>query len=200
VNGQIGQSHNNQIDCLADIGLKLGNTDNRLWVMRNGYALPTRSGLNEISTRLRTLNESELDELRQSLRIGLQWNTQVTLNESTHKVSQAYCSALPVAYCNHGPDLWEPFARLILEATYEATICAAILNSQNTGNIHVFLTLVGGGAFGNEPEWILSAIKRALNLYQQWSLNVAIVSRGTSNPSIQHLAEEFSPPRLDRTG
>jgi hypothetical protein len=200
VNGQIGQSHHNQIDCLADIGLKFGNTDNRLWEMRNGYALPTRSGLNEISTRLRTLNESELDELRQSLRIGLQWNTQVTLNESTHKVSQAYCSALPVAYCNHGPDLWEPFARLILEATYEATICAAILNSQNTGNIRVFLTLVGGGAFGNEPEWILGAIKRALNLYQHWSLNVAIVSRGTSNPSIQHLAEEFSPPRLDRTG
>ena len=75
VNGQIGQSHDNQIDCLADIGRKLGNTGNQLWEMRNGYALATRSGLNEISTRLRSLTEAERDELRQSLRIGLQWDT-----------------------------------------------------------------------------------------------------------------------------
>ena len=197
VNGQIGQSHDNQIDCLADIGRKLGNTGNQLWEMRNGYALATRSGLNEISTRLRSLTEAERDELRQSLRIGLQWDTQVTLNESTHTVSQAYCSALPVAYSNHPGDLWEPFARLVLEATYEATVCAAILNSQNTLNDHkerdrVFLTLVGGGAFGNDVDWILGAIRRALDLYQGWKLDVAIVSYGTSKPEVQQLTQAFS--------
>lgn len=31
VNGQIGQTADNQIDCLADIGARLGNTDRRLW-------------------------------------------------------------------------------------------------------------------------------------------------------------------------
>ena len=86
------------------------------------------------------------------LRIGLQWHTQVTLDGCTHTVSQAYCSALPVTGSLRSgppPHLWEEFARLILEATYEATLCAALLNSSKTGSNKVFLTLVGGGVFGN---------------------------------------------------
>src|SRR5207248_7035237 len=81
VNGQIGQSAGNQIDCLADIGAALENSESRLWRMRNGYALASHSGLVEISNRLRASSEKELDGLRQLLRIGIQWNTQVTLNE-----------------------------------------------------------------------------------------------------------------------
>lgn len=98
VNGQIGQSADNQIDCLADLSAALGNSDSRLWEMRNGYALATHNGLSWISDHLRKASESDLDKLRQMLRIGIQWNTQVTLNDATHLVSQAYCSALPVAY------------------------------------------------------------------------------------------------------
>jgi len=45
VGGQTGQSARNQIDCLSDIGDVLGNAENRLWEMRNGYALPSRNGL-----------------------------------------------------------------------------------------------------------------------------------------------------------
>ena len=63
VNGQTGQSANNQIDCLADIGAALGNTENRLWNMRNGYALASQSGLVEIAHRLQASSESELDKL-----------------------------------------------------------------------------------------------------------------------------------------
>lgn len=150
VNGQIGQSATNQIDCLKDIGAALGNQDNRLWEMRNGYALPSRSGLAEISNRLEALNEKEFDELRKLLRIGIQWHTQVTLNDCKHKVSQAYCSALPVAYSDRFSDLWTKFAQLVLEASYEATICSAILNWRKNGNNKLFLTLLGGGAFGNK--------------------------------------------------
>src|SRR5215510_10989450 len=60
VNGRTGQSAYNQIDCLADIGAALGNTENRLWEMKNGYALCTQSGLVEISDRLQSSSESEL--------------------------------------------------------------------------------------------------------------------------------------------
>ena len=98
VNGQIGQSAINQIDCLRDLGKALGNSQNRLWKMKNGYALASHSGLIEISNRLQVSTENELDEFRKLLRIGIQWNTQVTLQNCQHKVSQAYCSALPVAY------------------------------------------------------------------------------------------------------
>ena len=187
VNGQTGQSATNQIDCLADIGAALGNTENRLWDMRNGYAWPSYEGLVEIGECLRAASKPELDELRQLLRIGLQWHTQVTLDDCTHTVSQACCSALPVGYLNHSYELWTEFARLILEATYEATLCAALVNARQTGNNTVFLTLVGGGVFENDPDWILSGLQRALDLYQDAALDVAIVSYGASNPDIQHL-------------
>ena len=187
VNGQVGQSAKNQIDCLADIGAALENSESRLWEMRNGYALASHSGLVEISNRLRASSESELDGLRQLLRIGIQWNTQVTLNESKHMVSQAYCSALPVAYSHHSSSLWAEFAQLVLEASYEATICAAILNSTRNGNNRLFLTLLGGGAFGNETDWIIGGIQRALNLYKGADLDIAIVSYGSSNQNIRKL-------------
>ena len=130
VSGQIGQSAGNQIDCLADLGGALGNAGNRLWQMRNGYALASRAGLEELSERLASSSEAELDGLRSLLRIGLQWDTQVTLEGCSHTVSQAYCSALPIAYCGHPAACWAPFARLVLEAAYEATLCTAILNAR----------------------------------------------------------------------
>lgn len=187
VNGAVGQSADNQIDCLRDLGDALGNTDQRLWVMRNGYALATTDGLREISNRLSCADASERDQLRQALRIGIQWDTQVTLQNAAHNVSQAYCSALPVAYSTHGDDLWEDFARLVLEASYEATMCAAVVNSEQIGNNRVFLTLLGGGAFGNHDDWIFSAIERAIHLFADVDLDVAIVSYGSSCPRVQQL-------------
>jgi hypothetical protein len=114
----------------------------------------------------------------------------VTLNDSGHTVSQAYCSALPVRYSRHPSHLWAAFAQLILEAAYEATICTAILNAMRHGNNRLFLTLLGGGAFGNETAWIIGAIQRALTLYNDVELDVAIVSYGSPNPYIQQLVSQ----------
>jgi hypothetical protein len=191
VNGRIGQTADNQIDCLADLGQALGNADNRLWRMQNGYALASRSGLEEISRRLEAADEAERDDLRQRLRIGLQWNTQVTLDNCAHQVSQAYCSALPVAYSQQPSHLWEPFARLVLEAAYEATLCAAIVNWRGGGSNRLFLTLLGGGAFGNQPDWIAAALTRVLRLYAAWGLDVAIVSYGRSHPHVQRIIADY---------
>jgi hypothetical protein len=187
VDGQIGQSEKRQIDCLADLGRALGNDNDRLWEMRNGYALATRNGLSEISQRLQTASKDEWDGLRKLLRIGVQWHTEVTLRDAGHLVSQAYGSALPVAFGRHPADLWEPFARLILEASYEAVMAAAVLNAAGTGNHTVFLTLLGGGAFGNRSAWIIASMRRALKLYENWELDVAIVSYGRSDERVQQL-------------
>jgi len=187
VNGQIGQSAKIQIDCLADLGEVWGNSDNHLWEMRNGYALASHAGLVEISNRLRASSENELDEFRKLLGIGIQWNTQVTLKNCKHLVSQAYCSALPVAYSRHDANLWEPFATLVLEASYEATILAAILNARGGGNNQLFLTLLGGGAFGNATEWITQGIARALDLHRNADLDVAIVSYGAPQKCVRQL-------------
>jgi hypothetical protein len=187
VNGQLGQTANNQIDCLAELGAALGNDRHRLWTMKNGYVFPTHEGLVEIAELLRTSRESERDELRKLLRIGIQWNVGVTLNNCQHRVSQAYCSALPVGYSSYSANLWAEFARFILEAAYEATICTAILNSINNGSNKLFLTLLGGGVFANSTDWIFAAIKRALNLYKNVDLDVAIVSYGSSKIALENL-------------
>jgi hypothetical protein len=199
VNGKIGQSSQNQIDCLADFGNRLGNSDQRHWRMVNGYALPSSKGLESVNERLNNLDESERDELRASLRIGLQLDTQVTLNGLSHVVSQVYCSAMPVSYTEHSSQLWAPVAILILEAAYEATICASIENAARTGNNRLFLTLLGGGAFGNELEWILDSIHRAISLYADCGLDVAIVSYGRSRPLVQKLTQTLTSLIRDRT-
>ena len=191
INGKMGQSAECQIDCLHDIGKALGNLNNRLWMMKNGYALASETGLIEIKNRLKSASESEIDQLRQLLRIGIQWNTEVTIANSRHTVSQAFCSALPVAYSPHSPELWSEFAQLILDASYEASLCAGILNMLQQGNNKLYLTLLGGGAFGNKREWIITAISRALNLYKTVDLDVAIVSYSSSNQLIQKVINQF---------
>jgi len=130
-----------------------------------------------------------------TLQIGVQWDTQVTLKGGEHLVTQVYCSALPVAYSGLPSSLWEPFARLVLEATYEATFAVGLLNASKLKNKTVYLTLVGGGAFGNDPKWILDAIHRACTLYQQHDLNVKIVSYRSSNAAVKQLAGILPHPR-----
>ena len=178
INGRIGQTADNQIDCLSGIAKLLDNSKQRLWQMVNGYALPSAEGLEESNRKLESMDEAALDAVRQALQIGLHWDTQVTLGDAAHTVSQAYCSALPVAYTNHTKELWAPLAKLVLEAAYEATICAAILNVDRNRNNRLFLTRLGGGAFGNNPDWITNAISRSLELYSDSGLDVAIVSYG----------------------
>ena len=192
LDGQLGQTAERQIDCLADIGRALGNENNRLWEMRNGYALPTREGLEEIHSRLVNMSEGDLDELRAKLKVGVHSDVQVTLNDCTHVVTQVYCSAMPVAYTRHSSELWRPLAQLILDAAYEATFCAAVLNASKTGNNSVYLTALGGGAFGNDQSWILDAIRRAAIIYNNADLDVKIVCFRRSNPAIRELASNLS--------
>lgn len=192
VKGLRGQSADRQIDCLADLGELLGNGSGQLWQMVNGYAMPTANGLDEVDRRLAGMSEPQLDMLRAALRIGLQSGTQVTLGGCDHLVSQAYCSAVPVAYSGLPSAAWERFATLVLEAAYEATVCAAIANQARTGCRRLFLTLLGGGAFGNEFAWIARAMRRCLTRYADCGLEVAIVSYGRSRPLVRQLATELN--------
>jgi hypothetical protein len=130
----------------------------------------------------------ERNELLGHLRIGLQSDTEVTFGTTVetpgHLGSQAYCSAVPVGYSDQPASRWEPLARLVLDATYEATLAAATINAESTGNRSVFLTLVGGGVFGNRTEWIVDAIQRAVTRHAGVDLDVVIVSYGSSKPAL----------------
>lgn len=192
VNGKMGQTENNQIDCLELIGETLGNENSELWTMKNGFTLMDLQGLLAINKKLANMSYEQREDLKSKLKTGIQWNTEVTLPGAKHKVSQIYCSALPVAY-NHNIETsyWEVFSRVILEATYESTILAGVLNMEKYKSNKVFLTLVGGGAFGNEEHWILESLQKVIRKYKNQPLDVRIVSYGRSNPSLVMSLEEI---------
>lgn len=182
---QIGQTAHKQIDCLSDVGAILNNRERKLWAMTNGYALANSEGLKSISRELSGLTETDYEALKGKLRIGVQNNAEVTISADKIKVSQCYCSALPVGYSNIPALQWEAFSRFVLEATYEATFYAALQNFKKTGNKRLFLTLVGGGVFGNKSEWIFDAIGLALSRFAKVPLDVKIVSYGASNSQVR---------------
>ena len=103
-------------------------------------------------------------------------------------MTQAFCSALPVAYGSGQREAWEAFARVVLEAAYEATLLAAVDRVPNI----VLLTRVGGGAFGNADKWIDDAIMRALAIVEHAGLDIRLVSHGRIHDSNRAIAERFN--------
>jgi hypothetical protein len=142
---------------------------------------------------LASSSPQEADSLRGKLRIGLHRDVEITIGagEKRPLVSQAFCSALPIAYTSVPAPLWRPFATLVLEAAYEATLWSAVLNADRGGSNIVLLTALGGGAFGNDPEWIDDAMRRALGLMANVGLDVRIVSHGEPSRALLQLARAF---------
>lgn len=198
VDGHEGQTSERQFDGLADLGSTLadalGQPVEALWSMQNGYAMCLRAGLDAISAHLAILSPEQINVLRGKLRIGVHSNIEVTdhLENKPMQVSQAFCSALPVSYGRVAAKHWAAFGSLILEASYEATLWAAVLNAQRTGSNSVFLTRVGGGAFGNDAEWIDAAMRRAFQRAIDFDLNVRLVSYGEPSAALLRIVKAFS--------
>jgi hypothetical protein len=197
VGGSYGQTTKRQFDGLADLGEALGRALNQpvkaLWNMENGYALCTRAGLDAIAGHLGALQLEQIDNLRGRMCVGMHRDVEVTDAPDEHRplVSQAFCSALPVAYTRVPPSHWEAFASLVLQAAYEATMSAAVLNAKRGASNAVLLTQLGGGAFGNRDDWIYAAIRRALEMMLGFELDVRIVSYGTPSRAILQMVKDF---------
>lgn len=190
--GGVGQSGARQIDGSADLraclSAALGIPPQELWEMENGYLLIGRGALDKVSSHIASASEAERDALRGTLAVTLHYDVEVTQVGAGRgqRVSQAFCSALPIAYNDHPVEAWEPFARLVLEAAYEATLRAAATQ----GNGCVFLTSLGGGAFGNPKPWIYDAIDRALNLCAYDGLDVRHLSFSAPDEALVALANK----------
>ena len=193
-----GQTSERQLDGLGALGRALSAAlrmpVSALWSMRNGYALGSRAGLEAIAAHLAGLDAQQADQLRGELAIGIHRDVEVTDSsaEFPPKASQAFCSALPVACSSVPPRVWAPFANLVLEAAYEATLWAAVRNAQQGGSNLLLLTRLGGGVFGNDDAWIDAAMRRALTLASGFALNVRIVSHQAPMSSTRRLIEEFT--------
>lgn len=190
--GQTGQTAHRQLNCLSAVGRFLQVEQNQLWTMQNGYCFPSLSGLEKIEDRLANAPETERNQIKGKLMVGVQSNAEVTLGDCNHQVTQVFCSALPVAYSNISAERWNLFPKLILDATYELAFYIALQNLVKNNNRKLFLTLVGGGVFGNKLTWILSAIARCLKLFSRSGLEVAIVSYGASNPAIANFISDHN--------
>mmetsp|Transcript_11642 Transcript_11642/g.32716 ORF Transcript_11642/g.32716 Transcript_11642/m.32716 type:complete len:357 (-) Transcript_11642:865-1935(-) len=208
--GRAGQSRDDQLDALADLSREVGNTPpGRYFRVRNGYVLATDSGLSSLNAALRQL---DLDRLRGSLRVPVHRGVQVTssrwgsvsVSRKSQVVTQVFCSACSVAYSHNPVDLWEDFAVLVLEAAYEATLWAALATATEHdfagGSNRVYLTLLGGGAFGNRMAWIATAMKRAIGLFRHVPLDVFIVNYSMVRiPEVNDILTGFEKPTTNKT-
>ena len=200
VDGMGGQTRTRQLDGLADLGATLSTELNlpveALWSMRNGYALCTRAGLDAVADWMHSSLPDEIDHVRGILKVGFHRDVEVTDSISAEGargpvVSQVFCSALPVSYTEVPPVHWRAFASLVLESAYEATMWAALENQHRGQSDIVLLTSLGGGAFGNSEEWIVSAMRRAFRLAAGFNLDARIVSYGEPSRALVQLCEEF---------
>jgi hypothetical protein len=203
---QQGQTANRQLNGLADVGNVLSQATGipiqSLWKMKNGYALCYKESLDAIGKYLNNASEEQKDVIRRALRVAIHSDVQVTISSLSSSppppqplrpqlVTQVFCSALPVAYSLLAPRAWEPFARLILEGAYEATLLAAVARAHAGTSNKVLLTLVGGGAFGNEMEWILDAIQRAVEIVRNAGLHIEIVSYSKPSYELIEFVQRF---------
>lgn len=193
-----GQTARRQLDTLARLGTALSERlalpPDELWTMRNGYALCTPGGLSAIASCLREIDEDTREFLRGQLGIGLQTGAEATdmAAGESHTVGQAFCAALPVAYTGSASVHWAPFARLVLEAAYEATLLAACSERAAGGAPTVLLTRLGGGVFGNGDDWIDAAIARALAIVEHAGLDVRLVSLNAPHRSLVDIERRWS--------
>ncbi|KAF4667033.1 hypothetical protein FOZ61_008883 [Perkinsus olseni] len=179
----LGQYDKKQLDGLQGLGEALDNRRNRYWTMKNGGSVA------DLKKRLEGLSKSTIDELTTKITVGVQKDTQVSsVSDRVQKVTQVYCSALPVGYFpNTSSADWEPFARLVLNSLYESTLLVAEREAQRRGRTKVFLTHVGGGVFGNDQKWIVDAIEKAV-----WS----VFLRGNSGKLDVYIVNYNSVPRI----
>ncbi|MDQ1304711.1 MAG: hypothetical protein QG671_538 [Actinomycetota bacterium] len=183
-----GQTAGRQLDGFADLA---GALDLRV-DMRNGYAFVTPEELDRVAVYLEGLTGPQRDDLTGLLKVGVQSQTEVTWKDAGHTVTQIFCSALPLSYAGGDPRCWEPLARLVLDAAYEATLAAAVPAAVRTGNRTVYLTLLGAGAFGNPLQWVMDALRRAVRLHHDSGLDVCVISYGRPQPQLRALTDPES--------
>jgi hypothetical protein len=195
MNGGI-QSDGDQVNNLKDSEEFLDNASQRYFKVVAGYTEANDDSLSKLN---KILDADKYEGFKEHLRIGFQWDTEVTgwkfgAREYTgpeQLVTQVYASACSVSYSRGSDANWAPLASAVLDASYEALMLGAVRNALQHQGQHgskkVFLTALGGGVFGNDIAWIANAIKQAIEKVQGIDLEVIIVSFGRSEPGFRDL-------------
>eukprot|EP00392_Amoebophrya_sp_AT5.2_P012998 g13109.t1 len=187
---------------------KLGETNGgvKFWEVVAGYTKATGGGLDAVPW-----SRIDRERCKALLRIGVHQDTTVTacgdwglqaldlsnrvvgLGDASPRVTHALCSGCAIAYngTRSKSSQWEPLARVVLEACYEATFYAAAETRRRhagaLGSKKLFLTLIGGGVFGNRFSWISDAIVQAVEKFRGHDLEVYLVSFGQVDDNLKML-------------
>eukprot|EP01062_Namystynia_karyoxenos_P074354 TRINITY_DN71247_c0_g1_i1.p1 TRINITY_DN71247_c0_g1~~TRINITY_DN71247_c0_g1_i1.p1 ORF type:complete len:471 (+),score=103.99 TRINITY_DN71247_c0_g1_i1:93-1415(+) len=164
VPGGEGQTQERQLCGVAELIDELGGG----FTITNGYI----SSTSEVLRAVNPVIKRDRQKLRGLVRVGYHFDAEVTsVAPPRHSVAQVFCSAVSLGEyaVPDDSDLWEPLARLVLEAQYESTLWVAVLYAarRRSAGLPVgptFLTQLGGGVFGNRSEWIAEALKRAIRV------------------------------------
>jgi hypothetical protein len=160
---------------------------------QNGYIfVKDKSQLDAINTYL--LTPENFWKAMMAIKYVIQEDTPVVDVTTVHGkildqiVSQIYCSAYPVAYSTDPSPMsgsvvpgtkkedYALLSSMILHAVYYSTLAYAVtrITSDETRK-KVFLTKVGGGAFGNDVSLIDNAIYNAVSHFIAYPIDVYIV-------------------------
>jgi len=186
---------NNQINTLTEL-MKIDVCFNDL-KFQNGYIfVKNKAQLNAINTYLST--PENFWKAMMAIKYVIQEDTPV-VNVSgdgtilSHTVSQIYCSAYPVAYSTDPPTMplgsisggvsstskkdYALLSSMILHAVYYSTLAYAVSRiTEDNIRKNVFLTKVGGDAFGNNMYLIHTAIHNAVRHFIAYPIDVYIVN------------------------
>lgn len=170
-----GQTVDNQVNFLHAL------PTNVLTMSRAGYAKLAPNGW----LRSRPMPTAELYE---QIQVGVHTDVQVTagkelgndqqllIADQEQHINQVFTAAFDMANTNH-QFRTEPtacsWAQSIIDAAYEGTILSAIAH----GKKRVFLTMVGGGVFGNKTTWPSKAMMRMHNIIIKSGLEVVLIWR-----------------------
>ncbi|KAJ9466948.1 hypothetical protein DIPPA_24487 [Diplonema papillatum] len=205
-----GQTHDRQLNALSDLETELLKlTGQRYWNMHGGYLCMPIDRLQEFNGTLEALRQKDssiCEHLKGKVRIGVGYGSEVFSNarKPGHLVGQAFCSAPAITYSSCSDRAaWMGLSRLILEAEYEATLWASVIymaeNPSVTNQTKTYLTSVGGGVFGNSPEWIAASIRKALDKMREHKIgiHVSLVHfqelDKTMLAELEDIHEQFSP-------
>ena len=171
-------------------------------IYQNGYYFPRLKGEKPIAI------DGIQDIMDENLKVGIHWNAP-SITNPVIRLCQVYCSGLPIrnilamkGRTKAEQDKYKkriaPFATALLTSAYKCTLQAAVhkLNAYNPGNkthrCTVYLTAVGGGAFGNDMQWIQEAVTAALAEFEAYPLDVKMIWYGKEDNELQ--ASVVQPP------
>lgn len=146
---------------------------------------PITNGYVDYVTYPESVNLELTNKDKDEIRIGYHRDIQITygftmgdkqydIDSKEQTVNQVFTAAidfgsLNIGYKNH-PKVIER-AQALLDAAYAGTLLVAATNKKKK----VFLTLIGGGVFGNDISWISSAIAKNKEFIKDSGLDITLI-------------------------